>query len=141
MVGFKKIFLDTAPVIYFLDETALFKTHADKIFEDILISRKKIFTSPITCEEYLTYPYRNNDEKAVENFWQFIYEFKITVRKIDNAIAVEAAKIRAEYRHIKTMDALQLAAAVCSGCDLFLTNDKQLRQFDKIKCMTIEEWS
>ncbi len=37
------------------------------------------------------------------------------------------------------MDALQLATACIMGCDLFLTNDKQLRQFKEIKCVTVGE--
>lgn len=37
------------------------------------------------------------------------------------------------------MDALQLAVACLSKCDLVLTNDKQLKQFDEIKCLTVEE--
>jgi predicted nucleic acid-binding protein len=39
----------------------------------------------------------------------------------------------------KAMDALQLAVACLSGCDLFLTNDKQLRQFKEIKCIVVDE--
>ena len=137
----KKIFFDSAPLMYFLDENSFFKDKTSKIFKDILKSRAKIITSPISCKEYLTYPYRNDDKKSIENFWQFIKKFRVNIRRIDNAVAVEAAKIRAEYRHFKTMDAFQLAAAVCNGCDLFLTNDKQLKQFEKISCMTVEEWS
>ncbi len=37
------------------------------------------------------------------------------------------------------MDALQLAAACLSKCDLFLTNDKQLKQFKDINCVTVDE--
>ncbi len=37
------------------------------------------------------------------------------------------------------MDALQLATACLSGCDLFLTNDKQLKQLKEINCITVEE--
>ena len=55
-------------------------------------------------------------------------------------IARRAAEIRAEYRDFKAMDALQLAAAVHADCDVFLTNDKQLRQFRELKCVTVEEW-
>ncbi len=55
-------------------------------------------------------------------------------------IADKAAEIRAKYEHFKTMDALQLAAAVTASCDVFLTNDKQLRQFDGVRCVTVEEW-
>ena len=37
------------------------------------------------------------------------------------------------------MDALQLAVALYTKCDLFLTNDKQLRQFKDIRCITVDE--
>lgn len=37
------------------------------------------------------------------------------------------------------MDALQLASACLDGCDLFLANDKQLKQFRELKCKTVEE--
>ena len=63
----------------------------------------------------------------------------IEIKGIDKAIAEKAAQIRAEYKFFKTMDALQLATACLSGCDLFLTNDKQLKQFKEIDCITVEE--
>ena len=113
----------------------------NEIFYEILNGEIQFTTSTVTVEEFLVFPYRNNDYSAVESFWTFINEGNIDILQIDNAVAVEAAKIRAEYQHFKTMDALQLAAAICGGCDLFLTNDKQLKQFDKIKCVTVEEWS
>ena len=141
MVGFKKIFFDTSPLIYFLDANSIFKSKMDKIFYEILNNEIQFVTSAVTVEEFLVFPYRNEDDSAIESFWTFINEGNVNVLKIDNAIAVEAAKIRAEYRHIKTMDALQLAAAISNGCDLFLTNDRQLKQFNKISCVTVEEWS
>lgn len=141
MNEFKRIFLDTSPLIYFLDENSPFKPQMDKIFYKILNSDIKFITSAITVEEFMVMPYRNEDSAAIQGFHKFINENKIPVLKIDVDLAIEAVKIRAEYRHFKAMDALQLAAAVCSGCDLFLTNDKQLKQFNKISCVTIEEWS
>ena len=138
---YKRIFLDTSPLIYFLDENSMFKPNMDKIFYEILNQGSTLITSTITVEEFLVYPYRKEDFTAIQGFHNFIKDKKISVLKIDVNIAVEAAKIRAEYRHFKSMDALQLAAAICSGCDLFLTNDKQLKQFDKISCMTVAEWS
>lgn len=44
-----------------------------------------------------------------------------------------------DYKGFKAMDALQLAIACLEKCDLFLTNDKQLRQFEEIKCITVDE--
>ena len=138
---YKRIFLDTSPLIYFLDENSMFKPNMDKIFYEILNQGSTLITSTITVEEFLVYPYRKEDFTAIQGFHNFIKDKKISVLKIDVNIAVEAAKIRAEYQHFKSMDALQLAAAICSGCDLFLTNDKQLKQFDKISCVTVAEWS
>ena len=140
-MNYKRIFLDTSPLIYFLDENSMFKPNMDKIFYKILNQGSTLITSTITVEEFLVYPYRKEDFTAIQGFHNFIKDKKISVLKIDVNIAVEAAKIRAEYRHFKSMDSLQLAAAICSGCDLFLTNDKQLKQFDKISCMTVAEWS
>lgn len=63
----------------------------------------------------------------------------IEIKSIDKTIAEKAAQIRAEYKFFKTMDALQLATACLSECDLFLTNDKQLKQFKEINCITVVE--
>ena len=141
MNDFRRIFFDTSPLIYFLDENSIFKPQMDKIFYELLNNGSQFIASTVTVEEFLVFPYRNEDNAAVKSFWTFINEGNINVLEIDVNIAVEAAKIRAEYRHIKTMDALQLAAAISNGCDLFLTNDRQLKQFDKISCVTVEEWS
>ena len=59
--------------------------------------------------------------------------------EISQEIANKASQIRAEYKGFKAMDAIQLATACIMGCDLFLTNDKQLRQFKEIKCITVDE--
>lgn len=59
--------------------------------------------------------------------------------EIDQKIAKKAAQIRAEYKGFKAMDALQLPTACLAGCDLFLTNDKQLRQEKELPCMTIDD--
>lgn len=65
----------------------------------------------------------------------------IPLYSVDVEIAKKASIIRAQYKEFKTMDALQLASASIQGCDLFLTNDKQLKQFREIRCITVEEWS
>lgn len=68
----------------------------------------------------------------------FIDDMEIDLADVNVVIAGKAAQIRAIHKDFKAMDALQLAAACLTGCDLFLTNDKQLRQFMEIKCITAE---
>lgn len=140
MTGYKKVFLDTAPIIYFLDNDVNFGEKARSILEEILEDGKELATSVITCTEYLTFPYRNNNREKVEAFFEFITDCDIPLYSVDIEIAKKASRIRAEYGNFKAMDALQLASACIKGCDLFLTNDKQLKQFEGIRCVTVEEW-
>lgn len=88
----------------------------------------------------MTYPYKTNNIGKIEAFFDFVTDCEIPMYSIDVVIAKKAAKIRAEYKGFKAMDALQLATACIHGCDLFLTNDRQLRQFREIKCLTVDEW-
>lgn len=137
---FKRVFLDTTPLIYFLDADEHFGEKTRQILEEILSDEGEVISSVITETEYLVYPYRTGNQEKVEAFFEFVDECGIDLYEIDVDIAKKAAQIRAEYKDFKAMDSLQLAVAVCSGCDTFLTNDKRLRQFRELKCITVEEW-
>ncbi len=140
MTGCNKVFLDTAPLIYFLDNDERFGQKVQSILEEILTSGNAIVTSAVTCMEYLVYPYRTRNRQKIDVFFEFIEDCDIPLIPVDAKIAQRAAQIRAEYASFKSMDSLQLATAVCSGCDTFLTNDKQLKQFGEINCVTVEDW-
>ena len=140
MTGFERVFIDTAPFIYFLDENEAFGETARKIFEEVLNAEKTMISSVITCEEYLVYPYKTNNQDKVDAFFDFTSECGVELCPITEDVARRAAEIRAEYEAFKSMDALQLAVAEICGCDVFLTNDRQLRQYTGLKCITLEEW-
>ena len=140
MTGYNKVFLDTTPLIYFLDSDDNFGDKTKSIFEEILNNEATILSSVITCSEYLVYPYRTDNQEKIDVFFEFINACEIDLIPISVDIAKTAAKIRAEYKDFKAMDSLQLAVAILSGCDIFLTNDKQLRQFTELKVVTVEEW-
>ena len=140
MTGYNKVFLDTTPLIYFLDNDDNFGDKTKSIFEEILNNEATILSSVITCSEYLVYPYRTDNQEKIDVFFEFINACEIDLIPISVDIAKTAAKIRAEYKDFKAMDSLQLAVAILSGCDIFLTNDKQLRQFTELKVVTVEEW-
>lgn len=139
MSGYKRIFLDTAPLIYFLDEDINYAKRMEQIFQKILEEKRMLLTSAITCTEYLTIPYRTQNTEKAEIFFEFLSDCDVQIYSVDVDIAKRAAQIRARYKDFKTMDCLQLATACLAECDLFLTNDMQLRQFDEMKCSTVEE--
>ena len=139
MTEYKKIFLDTTPIIYFLDVDVNYAEKVENLFSDFLEAESQMITSAITCTEYLTYPYRTGNLEKIDAFFEFMSDCDISMCPIDVDIAKKAAQIRAEYKDFKTMDCLQLATACVQECDLFLTNDKQLHQFKEIKCVTMDE--
>lgn len=133
----RQIFLDTAPIIYYLQRSEKYYTNMQYFWENYVDF--DYVTSTITITEYLTYPYRQKELKLINYFNLFIEDMDIGVREIDRSIAEKAAQIRAEYSTFKTMDSLQLATACITGCEIFLTNDKQLKQFKEMKCVLVEE--
>lgn len=139
MTGFKRVFVDTAPIIYYLENSALYMEQIKEFFEKCLEGNIQIVTSAITIEEYLVFPYSSGKMELADNFKRFIEYMNIMVIDIDSNIAEQGAEIRGKYKNFKAMDALQIAAAVVSGCNMFFTNDKQLRQEKELPCMTMDD--
>ncbi len=142
MIGFKKVFVDTAPFIYFIEKDSNNPQYYEKVkafFKYGYDSDKRFVSSVITMEEYFVFPYRNKAYSLIDMFNRLVATTDMEIVEINQEIAKKAAQIRAEYKGFKAMDALQLATACLFGCDLFLTNDKQLKQFKEIKCITVEE--
>ena len=139
MTDYRRVFLDTSPIIYFLEHHNLYMKKMKDFFEMCLTYHLQVVTSTITIEEYLVFPYANGKMELIENFKRFIEYMKIEIINIDSEIAEKAAEIRGQFKHFKAMDSLQIAAAVVSKCDMFFTNDKQLRQEKELPCMTIDD--
>lgn len=139
MTDFKRVYVDTSPFIYYLENSALYRDRIKRFFEMCLENSIEIVTSTITIEEYLVFPFASGRMELADNFKRFIAYMNIQVIEIDCEIAEQAAKIRGKFRHFKAMDSLQIAAAKVSKCDMFFTNDKQLRQEKELPCMTMDD--
>ncbi len=142
MTDYKKAFVDTAPFIYFIQKNVNNPKYFDKVkmfFLNGYENNKEFVTSVITMEEYFVFPYRSNNLSYIDMFHRLVATTNMEMVGINQDIAKKAAQIRAEYKCFKAMDAIQLAVACIMGCDLFLTNDKQLRQFKEIKCIMVDE--
>ena len=106
---------------------------------DEAFSESEFYTSTITDTEFLVKPYRAGDIQAISAYWEFLSSRDVLKCFITEDVAVNATKIRAKYKGIKTADSLQIASAICSECDIFLTNDKQLRQVEEIRVLLVDE--
>ena len=126
--------------MYLLDSNEIYGEKVREILETLLNNHVQIVTSTITAAEYLVYPYRTGNMEKIDAFEDFLNECDITVYPVNYETAKKAAQIRAKYDHFKAMDSLQLAIACVHDCHLFITNDKQLRQFKGMECITVDEW-
>lgn len=142
MTECKRLFIDTAPFIYLIERDENNPEYFFKVkefFTRCYENNVDFITSAITKEEYFVYPYKTNNLKLIDSFYRLVSALNIRIVPIDDEIADFAAKIRAKYTSFKSMDALQLSAASLMKCDTFLTNDRQLKQFSPLNCITVLE--
>ena len=133
----KKIFLDTAPLIYFMEEESNFLFLLNDLFSPL--NNCRFVTSVITLSEVLVMPLREGRMQLAKQYEEILtMSENIDILDINIEIAKETAKIRADYS-IKTPDAIQLATAKYSFSDYFLTNDLRLKSFKELDIITLSD--
>jgi uncharacterized protein len=123
-----RVFLDSALVIYLVDQNPIFGPRTEtwlKAHPGDLVS------SELMRMESLVLPVRNNDPVRIAEFENYFNSRIAEMVPFLRSVFDQAIEIRARFP-FKIPDALHLAAAVESKCDVFLTNDHQLRQFTGI---------
>ena len=138
MTGFNAIYLDSAPVIYYLDDIAPYNDIVQREIIDKVDWQSHFVSSTILNTEYLVYPLRNEMHEKVAAFEEFKAMLALEMPAVTDAVSNYAARLRAKYRGLKGMDALHIATAVLSQCDVFVTNDKQLSQVSEIPVLLLD---
>jgi predicted nucleic acid-binding protein len=125
-VGTGPVGLDTAVFIYFLEENPSFLRLVEPIFAAIDGGDLHAFTSAVTLLEVLVVPYRSQNEPLAERYESLLTRSRgLRLVDLDLAQLRAAARLRA-VSSLRTPDALQLAAALTSGCTAFVTGDRRL---------------
>lgn len=123
------LFPDTNIVIYATEQNPLFGPKARTRLAIARAAGDTIMISDLTRMECLVLPLRSGDV-ALQQTYQGFFALT-TVVPISPQVCDRAALIRAANR-FKPMDALQLAAAVEHGANVFLTNDVRLKSFSRL---------
>ena len=124
----KRVFIDTNPIIYLVSQQEPFYSKVVKFMSDCIADDAEFYTSTVTDSEFLVKPFKDNDLEKAEKYKNYLNSLEFVKCFISDKVAEQAAKIRAKYPDIKLADALQLAACIDCDCDIFFTNDKQLKQ-------------
>ncbi len=127
----KQLYLDTSIFIYSIEQYPDFQELSDAIIN--AATQYEIFavTSELALSEALVMPIRKNNTALQELFEEAIQSAGgLLVVPIERQILVRAAELRALQPNLKTPDAIHLATALETGCEVFLTNDSRIKNPD-----------
>jgi len=137
LAGVSRLFLDTAPVIYFVERNPEFVDRVDPIF-DRLESEMTAVVGAVTIAECLVGALRLGLTDLEQVYLNVVTRGDVLFVEDTLAIAHEAARVRFKY-NLQLPDALQIAAAIASNCEAFLTNDAQIKRVTELKVLVVSE--
>ena len=138
--GASRLFLDSAPVIYFVERNPQYFDLARAFFEGINEGTLIGVASPVTLAECLVRPYSLGQIEFQRYFIDLLtnstnIEF---VPIASQYLAIQAAQIRARY-NLQLPDAFQIAVALTANCEAILTNDVTLRRVTELRVLVLDE--
>lgn len=135
------IFLDTAPIIYYIEAHAEYGPLVSEVVKAFQSGRMKAYSSVITLVEVLPKPIAMGNESLAKDFSNFLIAGKdIITLEITSEIARKAGTLRGRYPFLKTMDAIQIAASMEVGANAFFTNDIQLKRVTEISAVILKDF-
>jgi predicted nucleic acid-binding protein len=126
-----RLYLDTAPIIYTVEQVADFAPLVDV---RLSVENVVLVVSDLTRMECRVKLLRDGDNILLHEFDEFLQNAVAETVSLSREVIDKATEIRATYG-FKTPDSIHLAAAIVSRCDAFYTNDHDL---DRFADLTIE---
>jgi len=135
------IFIDTAPIIYYIEAHPQFGPLAKEIVSSFQSGKLIAFSSVITLVEVLPKPVETGNEKLVKKFSDFLKAGRnISLLDISSDIAELAGKLRGRYTSLRALDAIQIAVSINVKADAFITNDLKLKQIKESKVIVLKDY-
>lgn len=129
--------VDTAPLIYLLEDNAAFLEAYLPLFEEIEAGRLRGVVSVVTLAQLLAGPLQNGDEILADRYYQSLSSSSHwRVQEMDAALAFTAARIRIRYG-LKLPDAIQVATAIHTNSAALVVHDRDFSQVTEIPVLGI----
>ena len=127
--GVSRLFLDTSPVVYFVEENPDFLPIVSIIFEQIEHAALVGIAAPVTLAECLVVPCRTVDVDGQREFVELLTNTEnIEFVDIGQQVGQRAGELRAKY-NLQLPDSLQIATALDVGCKPQTPNISQARHY------------
>lgn len=130
--------LDTAPLIYFIEENPRYFDIVRPFFEALDRGDFTVVTSTVTLIEVLVHPLRQGKMDIAEDYREILLNSRLLTLDISSPIAERAAALRAGH-NLRTPDAIQMATALHAGATGFFTNDARLKGIPGLKVIDLNQ--
>ena len=134
------IYLDTNIVIYALEGYPEYVSLLTDLFSAIDEGDLTAATSELTLAEALIKPMMDGNSSLEKLYLETLSPSStLSIIPIDRSILIEAARLRSRIETLHLPDAIHLATARIHQCNLFLTNDRRLRNFPDVHVVLLSE--
>ena len=129
--------VDTAPIIYILEDNSRFAEKFHPLFQQIESGRIRPIISPVTIAEVLAGPLSFNNEILANRYFTALSSLPWKVQDLTAELSFLAARIQIRYQ-LKLPDAMQIATAIHTGSSALITHDRDFRGVDEITILGME---
>ncbi|MDL2260461.1 type II toxin-antitoxin system VapC family toxin [Deltaproteobacteria bacterium OttesenSCG-928-K17] len=133
----KTVALDTAPLIYFVEENPYFLGCVRPLFQALEQGTFTALTSTLTITETLVKPLQLGQVDRAHTFRVVLAEY-MDIVPVTAEIAEVAAKLRADH-NLRTPDAIQIATSITCRADFFITNDARLGRLQQPEVLVLTD--
>lgn len=138
-----RVYLDTNLFIYAVEAIAPYAERVSPLFQAADLGTVRLVTSLLALAETLVMPCRRGDDTLITTYRELFTHppSGLLVAQLDAATLERAARLRATIGSLRLPDAIHLATAESEQCDLFLTNDRRLKDMTVLPVVVLAEGS
>ncbi|WP_415878841.1 type II toxin-antitoxin system VapC family toxin [Methylomonas sp. TEB] len=133
-----KLFLDACAVIYLIESHQEQGRKTRFLVDDSRKSSAQLAISRLSFLECRVLPLKTRNAELLDCYDRFFRLPGLEIVELDATVIDIATELRANHPGVlRTPDAIQLACAITSGADQFLTGDKKLAATQEIKVIVV----
>lgn len=125
------LLLDTAPIIYWLEDRAPFSRRFAPLFQLHAEGRIRFAVTTVTIAEVLIGPLQGGDDALARRYRAVLESWRVL--DLNAGLAEDAARLRARLR-LKLPDAIQAASALSINAEALVTHD---RDFSRVSALRV----
>lgn len=133
-----KLFLDACSIIYLIESQQEQGQRTRLLINQALKAKTQLVVSRLSFLECRVLPLKSKNAELLDCYDRFFRLPNLEVIELYANVIDTATELRAiQSSSLRTPDALQLACAMTSNCDQFLTGDKKLSVITSIEVVVV----